>query len=276
MTFARRRWTPLKTLVAVAGLVLLSGLLPISFKCCARKTLVCAQAPLWLALRDVDQLEDAAALKSASRDELIEMVTDMAHAQAGLELKLKMTVALEEEKARLEDLLKMPPYWGYDARAARIIRRDLNAWWQEIWIDRGASSGVRPGLGVVCRDGVVGRVSEVYDQMAVVELLTSPRFRMAARLEGDTRPFVYTGAGLRFGLSPLGLAQAMQPENALADGVQRVVVTTGLSGSFPEGMPVGTLFKTDGLSSGGLLEGKIRPAAALDGLREVTVLLPNR
>lgn len=276
MTFARHRWTPLKTIVAMLCLALGFVALPIGFKSCARSVIVESQAPVWTALRDLSEFQDTAALELASKKELIDIIQDLSAAQAGLELKLKSTAALEEEKARLEGLLKMPPYWGYEARVARIIRRDLNGWWQQIWIDRGSASGIRPGLGVVCRDGVVGRVREVYEQTSVVELITSPRFRMAAKFVGDSRPFVYSGMGLRFGMAPIGSVTAVQPENALAADTERAVVTTGLSGSFPEGLPIGSLYKTDTQSAGGLLEGRVRLSVSLDSLREVTVLMPNR
>jgi rod shape-determining protein MreC len=276
MTFARHRWTSLKTIIAIAALILVWGLLPVGLKSCARRSLVTVQAPVWSALRDSSDLQDTAALKLASKDELVSIIAELGHEQAGLELKLKSAAAAEAQKARLEALLKMPPYWGYDVRVARVIRRDLNGWWQQLWIDRGSSSGIRPGMGVVCAQGVVGRVSDVYDDIAVVELLTSDRFRMAAMFDTDVRPFVYVGQSLAFGGAPIGRAQAMQPQTKLAPGETKDVVTTGLSGSFPEGLPIGTLFKTDGQSAGGLLEGQVRLAAPLESLKEVSVLLPNR
>jgi rod shape-determining protein MreC len=276
MTFARHRWTSLKTLVAIVAVVLVWGLLPVGFKGCMRRSLVKVQAPVWSALRDASDLQDTAALKLASKDELVAMISELGREQAGLELKLKSATAAEAQKARLEALLKMPPYWGYDVRVGRVIRRDLTGWWQQLWIDRGSSSGIRPGMGVVCAQGVVGRISEVYEKVAVVELLTSERFRMASMFDTDVRPFVYVGESLKFGTAPIGLAQAMQPQTKLLESETREVVTTGLSGSFPEGLPIGTLFKTDGQSAGGLLEGQIRLAAPLESLTEVSVLLPNR
>jgi len=158
----------------------------------------------------------------------------------------------------------------------RVLRRDLNSWWQLLWIDAGSAQGIRTGMGVVSREGVVGRIREVYEQSSVVELLTSPRFRMAAQLQGDPRPFIFEGTGSRFGLGAIGSVQALQPEMALRPGETRDIITTGLSGSFPPGLPIGTLFDTSTLSEGGLLEGRVRLRNDLNTLREVSALIPYR
>jgi len=276
MTFVRHQWRPFHTILTVVGVMLASLILPIGLKSCARDTLIHSQAPLWTALQDIRSFQDTEALKLLSKDDLVKIIQDLAQTQAGLELKLKNLDTAEAQRGRLEQLLKMQPFPGYDTKVARIMERDINGWWQQIWIDVGREQGIRPGLGVVARFGVVGRVREVYEQTSVVELLTSPRFRMAAQVKGDDRPFIYQGQGLRFILKPVGAAQALQPEMALKAGETKQVVTTGVSGSFPEGVPMGTLVETSTLSEGGLLEGKVILPEDLQNLKEVSVLIPYK
>ena len=276
MTFIRHRWRPLHTILTLIGVILGSVILPIGCKSCAHDAFIQAQAPVWTALQDVKAFQDAEALKILSKDDLVKIIQDLAQTQAGLELKLKTVDTIEAERGRLEQMLKMQPFPGYDTKVARILQRDLNGWWQQFWIDAGREQGVKAGFGVVSRFGVVGRIREVYDQTSVVELLTSPRFRMAAELRGDDRPFIYQGMGLRFALNPMGVAQALQPELALKKDETREVVTTGLSGSFPEGLPVGKLIDTNSLSEGGLLEGRVALNGNLQNLKEVSVLIPYR
>lgn len=276
MTFVRHRWTALHTLLAIAGVVLGSIVLPVGFKSCARDTLVASQAPLWGGMRDITTLQDTAVLKLQSKDELIKTIQELARTQAGLELRLKTLDAAEAARGRLEQILKMPAYPGYETKVTRILNRDVNAWWQQIWIDVGEEQGVYPGLGVISRYGVVGRVTKVYSQSSVVELVTSPRFRMAAQMKGDERPFVYQGMGLRFGMEPMGKVEALQPEMALKKSEVRGIITTGLNGSFPEGLLVGELIATDSLSEGGLLGGRVRLSKNLQNLKEVSVLIPYR
>ena len=123
---------------------------------------------------------------------------------------------------------------------------------------------------------MVGRIRDVYEQTSIVELVTSPRFRMAVQMKGDERPFVYQGMGLRFGMSPMGSVMALQPEMRLKDNQSATITTTGLSGNFPAGLPVGELTDTHGLSDGGLLEGRVELSSELQNLREVAVLIPYR
>jgi rod shape-determining protein MreC len=266
----------LHTILALAGTVLGAIIIPIGFKSCAKDMLIESQAPLWSALQDVKSFQDASALKLLSKDDLVKVIQELAQTQAGLELKLKTLESVEAERGRLEQELKMPPFPGYETHVARILNRDLNGWWQQLWIDAGRAQGVRAGLGVVSRFGVVGRVREVYDQVSVVELVTSPHYRMAAQMKGDERPFVYQGMGLRFAMSPAGIVQALQPEMALKRGESKPIVTTGLSGSFPEGLPIGELIETGSVSEGGLLEGKVKLPQNLQNLKEVSLLIPYR
>lgn len=276
MTFVKRRWSGLHTVLAIFGIILGWMIVPIGFKGCTKDMLIEAQAPIWGALSDVKTFQDTAALKLQSKEELVKTIQELARTQAGLELKLKTVDSVESAKARLEQQLKMPPALGFETKNVRIINRDINSWWQQITVDAGRAQGVRSGMGVISREGVVGRVREVYDQASTVELITSPRFRMAVQLQGDERPFVYQGQGLRLGLSPVGQVQALQPEMALNPNQSRTVVTTGLSGSFPEGLPVGELIDTKNIGEGGLLEGRIRLNKSLLNLKEVTLLIPYR
>ncbi len=276
MTFARRRWKSIHTLLAVVGLSAGLAILPIGPKSFMKSTLIEAQAPLWTALRDLSDWQDAAALKLRSKDDLVSIIQELASTQAGLELKMKTLEAVEAKNARLEGLLNMPASAGYETRVVRVLRRDVNSWWQLLWIDAGSAQGICAGMGVISREGVLGRVREVFEQSAVVELVTSPYFRMAVQFPDDARPFIFQGGSLAFAQAPTGNVSALQPEMALKADATRPLVTTGLSGSFPAGLPVGTLFETSTLSEGGLIEGRARLAAPINSLREVCVLVPYR
>jgi len=276
MTFVRKRHTALKTVVSILATIVAFWVMPVGLKSCAKEALIEAQTPLWTALRNLDELQDEAALKTSSKEELIALIQELSSTQKGLELRLQTLEAAENDRARLEGLLRMPPFYGYETRAARVLRRDLNGYWQQLWIDAGSAHKIKRGMGVICKDGVVGRVREVYEQSAVVELISSPTFRIAAQIQGDDRPFVYRGRGLAFGEQPVGQTQAMQPEMALKQGESKWLVTTGLSGSFPEGITIGKLIQTDSVSEGGLLEGSVELSKNLEKLRQVTLLIPNR
>jgi len=277
MSFSRRQHPKLKAILATLGVVVLFLALPVGFKGCNKDLLIQSQTPLWTALRDIDSLQDDAALMVMKKSELADLVKELASTQAGLELRLKTLEAVEAQKNRLESMLKMRPYYGYETRRGRVIRRDLSGYWQQLWVDVGRKQRVKVGLGVISQDGVVGRVREVFDDSCIIELVSSPRFRIAAQLSGDDRPFVYHGEGLNFGFSPIGKSEAMQPEMAVGQkDAPRTIVTTGLSLSFPEGIPIGDLVQTGDVSQGGLLVGDIKLPRSLHSLRQVTILIPNQ
>ncbi|MFQ5654476.1 MAG: rod shape-determining protein MreC, partial [Planctomycetota bacterium] len=54
-------------------------------------------------------------------------------------------------------------------------------------IDAGSAEGVRPGLGVICAWGVVGRVAEVGKSHSRIMLADDPAFRVLFEVEGKGR-----------------------------------------------------------------------------------------
>ena len=138
------------------------------------------KAPAWIVTSYLDDLEEFWARRSHSKIELIEAGQTLARQKAFYQLLDQRNNTLETEVMRLETILNMPSRREFRYEVARVIRRDLSAWWQQIVIRKGDDYGITEGAAVIFAGGVVGRVIEVNAFTSRVELITSPNFRMAA------------------------------------------------------------------------------------------------
>jgi rod shape-determining protein MreC len=236
------------------------------------------QAPLVLAqshLQDLGRYWERHAGRTAR--ELIEANRDLARVNAALNLRVDQLRALENENRRLAQLLDLPSRPEYRTVIARVARRDINSWWQRLTLRRGRGDGVRTGCPVVVGTGIVGRVSEVHLNTCEVQLLSDPKFRISASLDGDERPAIYQGAMNAPLGTPGGIVTHLPsdynytPEN---DG-KVLVFTSGIGGVFPGGLFIGTLAGEVAMTAEGLfLTGRVRLNPQLALLEEAAILVP--
>jgi rod shape-determining protein MreC len=181
---------------------------------------------------------------------------------------------LRREIDRLESLLRLPSFANYRSEPARVVSRDLTAWWQRLVIRKGARHGITVGVPVIYSGGVVGRVVEVHTNTSVVNLITSPEVRLAASFEGDDRPVSFQG-GINPPLSrPLASVEFV-PLDIFADAAEpKNLITSGLGGTFPRGLRLGSVVRLEPSPDGLFKTGRVEINARLNELVEVVVLLP--
>lgn len=232
------------------------------------------QAPSMLAASYLRDVQDYWALRARSKTELIEGIRDLARLNAAYEARLHQNDLLREEIARLEQILNLPSIPGHRYEVARVARRDINAWWQQIVIRKGSADGIRIGQAVLFSGGVVGRVREVYANTAVVDLVSSNQVRLAARIEGDERPVSYRG-GINPSLrAPRGTVEFVPPDIAASPTEPKRLLTSGQGGVFPAGVLIGEV-RALAVSPDGLFQsGEVILDSRLNTLKEVAVLLP--
>lgn len=147
--------------------------------------------------------------------------------------------ALMDENAQLRRLLKLPPVPGTQALAAQIIRVQPDPFDRRLLVDKGSLQGIEAGRPVVDAAGLVGQVTRVYPSSSEVTLLTSKE---------QTAPVLNQRNGLRLIVSGTGsdnllevryldLHADLQPND--------VLVTSGLDGVYPPGIPVARVLRID-------------------------------
>ncbi len=170
------------------------------------------------------------------------------------------------ETQRLQGLLAMREAWRAEFVAARVVGKDATNWFKTILIDRGSRAGMRRNLPVVGPDGLVGRIVDVTPSTAKVQLITDPVSAAGALLQRTRVTGIVIGnlgAGLRVRYLPL-LADVVVGDE---------VVTSGMGGIFPKGIPVGRVTAVERTSGALFQEATLEPKVDLSRLEEVVVLM---
>ncbi|MEX0331683.1 MAG: rod shape-determining protein MreC [Puniceicoccaceae bacterium] len=263
-----------KSLLLVLLLLLLWWFTPSLFKRWTGVVFQEFQAPAWTALSYIRDLRSYWTTRSHSKSELIEVGVDLARLNAAYALRNQQADDLETEIRRLEEFFDLPSFPEYRYEVARVIHRDLTAWWQSLVIRKGINYGIEPGQAVIFSGGVVGRVSKVGAYTSTVELISSPLFRTAAHVDGDNRPVEFRG-GINPGLQPAYGTVSTVPadiETSLKDPVR--LTSSRLGGIFPDGLTLGWVYVLEASPDGLFQSGKVMLDPRLQSLREVAVLIP--
>ena len=260
---------------ATLGLILLAWLfVPFVVKSFARVTFFEAQAPFAAASSYVQDLQEFWAMRVRPKSEMIEAGRDLARLNAAYEIRLQENGQLQNEVLRLENLLKLPPLPEFRYEPARVARRDFSGWWQRLIIRKGSNYGITVGAPVVFVGGVVGRVVEVHAYTSVVDMVTSPTFRLAAAADGDIRPVSYQGGLNDSFKTPRGTVEFVPLDVYTTSRTTRRLVTSGLGGVFPPGLSIGEITTLEPSTDGLFKSGEVRLDQRLGALTEVTVLVP--
>lgn len=257
------------------GIILLGWIfLPLAVKSFSRATFFEIQAPLTVADSFVRDLQTFWSNRLHSKDELLKAGQQVAGLIARYEYANQTNSYLEAEILRLENLLKIPSMPDFRFEPARVARRDFSGWWQRMIIRKGANYGITVGAPVVFAGGVVGRITEVHRYTAVVDLITSPTLRLAATVEGDTRPISYQGGLNSSFASPRGTVDFVPLDIYATPSAPKHLVTSGLGGVFPPGLAIGDITNLEPSADGLFKSGEVQLDQRLGTLTEVTVLIP--
>lgn len=170
---------------------------------------------------------------------------------------------------RLKRLLNLKGSLATPTIAASVIGEDGAPWFKTLVIDRGAADGLREGMPVAASDGVVGQVVKVAGGSSRILLLTDHASAIAAVVQRSRARGVVRGAGS----GRLTLEFAIR-EDDVKVGDQ--LVTSGIGGIFPKGLPIGEVTMVKKGEYGIFQTIEVRPAVMITRLEEVLVLLKQR
>jgi rod shape-determining protein MreC len=218
-------------------------------------------------------------LKEAARasGEREKMLTEM----AGLREEVRRLTTLERDNAELRSLLGFKDAHRYKLVICELVSRgDTSGWWQTLTVNKGSEDGIAPDMAVITAKGLVGRTTEVSRHATTVLLITDPTCRVSCKFSRTGAFGITRGGGVSVG-GDAKMARFYSTRPCRMDYISKEqkifendeAVTSGLGGVYPEGLPVGTVVKTDVDPSGLYQRADIVPAADLDALRYVFVVL---
>lgn len=215
------------------------------------------------------QAYEAVQTRDILRDEVVRLRNDLRNYRN-----------LEQENRLLRRMLGLQEASSHKLRLARVIARGgVSGWWQSVRINRGREDGVRPNMAVITADGLVGRTTTVTRRTCDVLLITDPSHRIACRLARTGELGVARGRGAALsGRRDIEMVAAAEP--CTMDYVDKdadimagdKVVTSGLGGTYPGDLVVGTVLTSAEDDSRLYQYLTVRPAADLARLHYVWVV----
>ncbi len=196
---------------------------------------------------------------------------------------------LKRENDRLRAALNFPPHSEYEEVKAEVLGIRLNSITPRILINRGSDHGLAPFMPVYTYTtdehknlirSVVGIIAVADRTTAIVQPLQHPDMRLGVRivstgqwaiLEGDSENL--RRLKLRY-ITRDAAPDSTVFKDPLPDVEKSAIITSGGSGIFPPGIPVGQITQKGEIDeeNGGFLTAYARPYADLDRLDYVIVM----
>lgn len=181
-----------------------------------------------------------------------------------LERQLASLNEIKGENERLVALLALKENFSQGSVAARVIGFDPRSEIQSLTINKGAKEGLMPLRPVVAVGGLVGRVGPVFSHSAKVLLLIDPNSSVDVIFAKNR------GRGLAMGESGGLRVEFVKEEWEIGEG--ELILTSGLDGFFPKGIPVGEVKSYKKTGRGVYEEIQAKPLVDFHKLEEVLVL----
>ena len=179
--------------------------------------------------------------------------------------KLLFTGQLELENANLRGMLEVRKSIGLRSTAAEIVFTARDPFSRKVILDKGSLQEIEPGSPVVDSKGLVGQVTRVFPLHAEVTLLSD---------KDQAVPVVVERSGLRavmFGTGSGLLELKFLAANAEVRPGDRIL-SSGLDGIFPPGLPVATVLKVTRDNSESFARILCKPIASVERNGAVLVL----
>src|SRR6185436_6123633 len=225
--------------------------------------------PLFGVVGSSQGVTDSAANALVSKRELLKHVKELENQNRDLRIRAMQWNAIAQVILRLRQQLGLTrQYPGWNVKLARVVARDPANWWRSLKIDLGSRDGVVTNAPVLTPEGLGGRISDVSFAQSQVVLLGDPDCRVAVIAE-DIREHGVIAPESAGPLddSLVDVAFLLSRSSQLKAG-QRIV-TSGYSGIFPKGIPVGHVVDTRSVGYGLYTEARVKLAVNVGALEEV-------
>lgn len=195
-------------------------------------------------------------------------------ARDSIALRALEVPALEAENDRLRRALGLGHSlgWGFvpaEALHSRALGEEFT-----LTLTRGARAGIRAFSPVVAPEGLVGMVETVDPTMSLAITWSHPDFRVSA-MAADGSAFGIVKAHLGTGPERYLLElSGVQMSATLAPGTR--IVSSGVGGVYPRGIPVGTVIGEVKTSEGWARTYLVQPAVKPFDVASILVLEPKR
>lgn len=173
------------------------------------------------------------------------------------------------ENARLRELLGARERTATRSVVAEVLYDTRDPFTRKLVIDKGFQHDVIGGQPVIDAHGVVGQITRSFALSSEVTLLTDRSATVPVEIQRTGQRTVAFGAGA-------GLMELRYLSSGTDVKVGDTVVTSGLDGVYPSGLPVGRIKQLDRAGEGVFARVLLDPVAGVDQSRMLLVLLVDK
>ncbi len=257
------------------GAVTLVALLILSLPPSATSRLKLALGSLFLPLFGLNTTAQQLPVDLASsvlpRRELLKQVAALRSQNEQMKVLALQAAATARENDQLRALLGKQRQLPWNLKLANVVMRDPANWWRSVQIDLGSRDGVQEKMPVLTAEGLVGRVSSVELTRSQVVLIGDPNCKVSALVENQAHDM---GVVMASGPLDNSLVQLTYLAGSANLKPGQNVVTSGLGGIFPKGIPLGQVVDSRPVEFGLYTEARVKLSANLGALEQVWVLFP--
>ncbi len=177
--------------------------------------------------------------------------------------------ALQQENDHLRQLFGAKARVDAPSVMAEILYDERDPFSRKVIVDKGLQAHVIAGSAVIDNAGVIGQVLQVYPFSSEISLITDKDHPTPVQvLRNGLRAIVFGfGSSNLLDLKYMSLNTDIRPGDLL--------VTSGLDGTFPAGLPVATVLTVDKNPVYAFSRITCRPAAGVNRYRQVLILAPG-
>lgn len=155
-------------------------------------------------------------------------------------ISLRNYISRLEEAVYADSVAVSQPLAGPNFIIATVVNNSIAKPFNYITIDKGSNDGVRPEMGVVDQNGIIGVVNVVGPHYSRIISLLNPKFRLSCKIKGSD----VFGSLVWDGKNPEEAILEELPKHTVYQKGD-TIITSGYSAVFPEGLPVGIVLSND-------------------------------
>lgn len=184
-------------------------------------------------------------------------------------LILTQNKILEEENDRLREILELKSESKYEIKVAKVNFRTPTNLYEKFFIDLGTENGIKKDMLVFSQDILVGKISKVYKDYSLVEMITGENFSISAITESGM-------LGILKGSDEGDGSLYFEPNSFQGElTVGEEIYTSGISDIYPKGIFLGKISEFDNQEGELFRSIKVKNDMDIVDLKEVLIMLPK-
>lgn len=151
---------------------------------------------------------------------------------------------LTAENEKLRESLEVSSNMAYETVNARVISRAPDQWLESFTIDKGEKDGIKEGMAVSTAEGLIGIVMRVNGNSSFIEMISTNASQNNMSVEVRHNDEAVYGNIRNFDTEKdVLVVENIKSKVKLDEGDE--VYTSGLTGSFPEGIVIGKVVEVE-------------------------------